>query len=115
VEATPISGNTVNYYLLTRNKAGAFASRNPPQQPGEGHVGQIYKLFSRLSKNETGATSVGSTSEENTLSVLVKEQAGVATQEDALLQAGVPRMNTSTLNIAQPHVATGKGIGKQAK
>ncbi|KAJ6092561.1 hypothetical protein N7486_007850 [Penicillium sp. IBT 16267x] len=106
--------------INTCNKAAALTLRNPPQQSGQGHVDQIYKLIRRLGRtgNRINIRWVP-TSEENKLLGLAKEQARTATQEDALLQARVPRMKSTTLNIAQSHVATGKGlpenVGKHIK
>jgi hypothetical protein len=58
-------------------------------------------------------------SEEHKLLGLAKEQARAATQEDALLQARVPRMKSTALNIAHSHIATRKSlpvnVGKHAK
>ncbi|KAJ9480575.1 hypothetical protein VN97_g12978 [Penicillium thymicola] len=106
--------------LLTRNKAAALALRNPRQQSGQGYVGQIYKLIRRLGRNGNRINIRWvPTNEENILLGLASEQARTATQEDALLQARVPRMKSTTLNIAQSHVATGKSlpenVGKHAK
>mgnify|MGYP002718720533 FL=1 len=106
--------------LLTSNKAVVLTLRNPRQQSGQGHVDQIYKLIKRLRRNGNWINIRWiPTSEENKLLGLAKEQARTATQEDALLQTRVPRVKSTTLNIARSHIAIGKGlpeyVGKHAK
>jgi hypothetical protein len=60
--------------LLTRNKAAALTLRNPRQQSGQGHVGQIYKLIRRLGRNGNRINIRWvPTSEENKLLGLAKE------------------------------------------
>lgn len=58
-------------------------------------------------------------SENNQLLGLAKEQARAATQEDAIPQAQVPRMKSTTLNTARPQAAASKGlpenIGRHSK
>ncbi|KAJ5909062.1 hypothetical protein N7495_001744 [Penicillium taxi] len=60
-----------------------------------------------------------SKSEDNKLLGLAKEQARVATQEDALLQERVPRMKSTTLNIARSQAVPSNdlpvNVGRHAK
>jgi hypothetical protein len=82
--------------LLTRNKAAALTLRNPRQQSGQGHVCQIYRLSRKLrtNGNQIHIRWVPAL-EENKLLDLAKQQ---------------PRMKSTTLDIAQAHVASGKGL-----
>jgi ribonuclease HI len=106
--------------LLTSNKAAALTLRNPRQQSGQEHVCQIYKLIKRLQRNGNQITIRWvSTSEDNKLLGLAKEQARIATQEDAIPQVQVPRMKSTTLNIARDQQGISKGlpenVGKHVK
>ena len=88
--------------LLTSNKAAALTLRNPRQQSGQEFVCELYKLMRKLRRNGNQINIRWiSTSEDNKLRVLAKEQARSATQEDALPQESVPRMKSTTLNIAR--------------
>lgn len=105
-----------NQYL----KAAVLTLRNPRQQSGQGHVDQIYKLIKRLRRNGNWINIRWiPTSEANKVLGLAKEQARTATQADALLQARVPRVKSTTLNIARSHIVIGKGlpekVGKHTK
>ncbi|CAG7952958.1 unnamed protein product [Penicillium salamii] len=59
------------------------------------------------------------TSDDNKLSSLAKEQARTAIQEDALPQEHIPRMKSTTLNIARsqavPCSELPENIGRHAK
>ncbi|THC88429.1 hypothetical protein EYZ11_012122 [Aspergillus tanneri] len=106
--------------LLTSNKAAALTLRNPQQQSGQEHVCQIYKLVKRLRRNGNQITILWvPTSEDNKLLGLAKEQARAATQEDATPHTELPRMKSTTLNIARSQVGTSKGlpekVGKHIK
>jgi hypothetical protein len=88
--------------LLTSNKAAALTLNNPRQQSGQEFVCQIYKLIRRVRRNGNQISVRWiPTSEDNNLLRLAKEQARVATQEDAVPQGKVPRMKSTTLNIAR--------------
>ena len=88
--------------LLTSNKAAALTMRNPRQQSGQEFVCQTYKLMRRLRRNGNHINILWvPTSEDNKLLGLAKEQARAATQEDATPQERVPRMKSTTLNIAR--------------
>jgi hypothetical protein len=106
--------------LLTSNKAAALTLRNPRQQSGQEHICQVYKLIRRLRRhgNQINILWVPA-SEDNQLLGLAKEQARAATHEDATPQAQVPRMKSTTLNIARSQAATNKGlpenVGRHAK
>ena len=106
--------------LLTSNKAAALTLNNPRQQLGQEHICQIYKWIQRLRRhgNRIGIRWVP-TSEDDQLLGLAKEQARAATQEETTPQAQVPRMKSTTLNIARSQVATSYGlpenVGRHAK
>jgi ribonuclease HI len=106
--------------LLTSNKAAALTLNNPRQQSGQEHICQIYKLIQRLRRhgNRISIHWVP-TSEDDQLLGLAKEQARAATQEDTTPQAQVPRMKSTTLNIARSQAATSHGlpenVGRHAK
>jgi hypothetical protein len=91
--------------LLTSNKAAALTLKNPRQQSGQEYICQIYKLIQRLQRHENWIDIRWvPTNEKNQLLGLAKEQAKAATQEDATPQAQVPRMKSTTLNIARSQV-----------
>ncbi|CRG92890.1 hypothetical protein PISL3812_09965 [Talaromyces islandicus] len=106
--------------LLTSNKAAALTLRNPRQQSGQEHVCQIYKSIKRLRRNGNQITICWiPTSEDNKLLGLAKEQARAATREDATPYTELPRMKSTTLNIARSQVGTSKAlpetVGKHSK
>lgn len=106
--------------LLTSNKAATLTLGNPRQQSGQEHVCLIYKLIRRLRKNGNRITIRWvSTSEDNKLLGLAKVQARAATQEDPAPYIQLPRMKSTTLNIARSQQDTSKGlpekVGKHVK
>ncbi|CAP79219.1 Pc06g02260 [Penicillium rubens Wisconsin 54-1255] len=106
--------------LVTSNKAAALTIRNPRQQSGQEFVSQLYKLMRKLRRNGNHINVRWiSTSEDNKLRGLAKEQARAATQEDAVPQKQVPRMKSTTLNIARSQAVPSNdlpaNIGKHAK
>ncbi|KAJ5730151.1 uncharacterized protein N7483_004659 [Penicillium malachiteum] len=106
--------------LLASNKAATLTVRNPRQQSGQDFVGQMYKSMRRMQRNgnRIDITWVP-TSEKNELLGRAKGQARIATHEDALIQVRVPRMKSTTLNLARSQVNTGKSlpenVGKHVK
>ena len=106
--------------LLTSNKAAAFTLRNPRRQSGQEFVCQMYKLMSRMRRNGNSIKFHWiPTTEDNKLLGLAKQQARTATQEDALPQERVPRMKSTTLNIARsqavPSNELRENVGRHAK
>jgi ribonuclease HI len=106
--------------LLTSNKAAALTLRNPRQQSGQEFVRQLYKVMRKLRRNGNQINIRWiSTSEDNKLRGLAKEQARAATQEDALPQERVPRMKSTTLNIARSQAVPSNdlpvNVGRHAK
>jgi ribonuclease HI len=106
--------------LLTSNKAVALTLRNPRQQSGQEFVRQLYKVMRKLRRNGNQINIRWiSTSEDNKLRGLAKEQARAATQEDALPQERVPRIKSTTLNIARSEAVPSNdlpgNVGRHAK
>jgi ribonuclease HI len=106
--------------LLTSNKAAALTIRSPRQQSGQEFVCQTYKLMKRLQRkgNHINIRWVP-TSKDNKLLGLAKAQARTATQKDAAPQGSVPRMKSTTLNIARSQAATSndlpENVGRHVK
>jgi ribonuclease HI len=106
--------------LLTSNKVAALTLRNPRQQSGQEFVCELYRLMRKLRRNGNQINIRWiSTSEDNKLRGLAKEQARAATQEDALPQERVPRMKSTTLNIARSQAVPSNdlpgNVGRHAK
>ncbi|KAJ5292091.1 hypothetical protein N7478_001342 [Penicillium angulare] len=106
--------------LLTSNKAAALTLMHPRRQSGQEFVCQMYKLMRRLRRNGNRISSHWiPTSEDNKLLGRAKEQARAATQEDSLPQERVPRMKSTTLNIARsqavPTNELPQNVGRHAK
>jgi len=106
--------------LITSNKAAALTLKNPRQQSGQEFVCQIYKLMTKLQKNGNRVSVRWiPTSEDNNLLRLAKEQARDATKEDAVSQKQVPRMKSTTLNIARsqatPSTELPENIGRHSR
>jgi ribonuclease HI len=92
--------------LLTSNKAAALTMRNPQQQSGQEFVCQSYKLMKRLRRNGNHINFRWvPTSADIKLLGLAKQQARNATQKDAVPQESVPRMKSTTLNLARSQAA----------
>ncbi|KAJ5100792.1 hypothetical protein N7456_006844 [Penicillium angulare] len=116
--ATGLKDYTIT--LRTSNRAAVLTLRNPRQQSGQQFVCQIYKSIAKLQRNGNRVKFHWvPTSEDNKLLGLAKEQARVATQEDALLQERAPRMKSTTLNLARsqavPRNTLPPDVGKHAK
>jgi hypothetical protein len=77
-------------------------------------------LIERLRRNGNQITILWiPTSEDNKLLGLAKEQARAATQEDVTPYTELPRIKSTTLNMARSQVNTSEGlpgkVGKHAK
>jgi ribonuclease HI len=106
--------------LLTSNKAAALTMRNPQQQSGQEFVCQSYKLMKRLRRNGNHINFRWvPTSADNKLLGLARQQARNATQKDTVPQESVPRMKSTTLNLARSQAATindlPENVGKHVK
>ncbi|KAI2928635.1 hypothetical protein CBS147321_10997 [Aspergillus niger] len=97
--------------LLTSNKAAALTLQNPRQQSGQEFVCQTYKLMNRLRRKGNHIRILWvPISEDNKLLGLAKEQARAATHEDAIPEAQVPRMKSTTLNLTRSQAVTMKAL-----
>ncbi|CEO59700.1 Putative Reverse transcriptase [Penicillium brasilianum] len=84
--------------LLTSNRAAARTIANPRQQSGQDFIRQTYRLMKRLQRNG------------NHINILWK---------DAVPQESVPRMKSTTLNLARSQAATSndlpENVGRHVK
>jgi ribonuclease HI len=106
--------------LLTSNEAAALTIRNPRRLSGQEFVCQTYKLMKRPRRNGNHISIQWvPTSKGNKLLGLAKEQARTATQKDAAPQESVPRMKSTTLNIARSQAAASndlpENVGRHVK
>ena len=106
--------------LLTSNKAAALTLRNHRQQSGQEFFCKLYKFIRKLRRNGNQVNVRWiPTSEDNKMRGLAKEQARAATQEDALPQEHIPRMKSTTLNIARSQAVPSNdlpvNVGRHAK
>jgi len=106
--------------LLTSNRAAILTLRQPWQQSRQEHVCHIYKSIRTLRKNRNVITIMWTpSSEENKLLKLAKEKAREATQRGATPQTQIPRMQSTTLNVARSKLGTSKSlpekVGKHSK
>jgi hypothetical protein len=106
--------------LLTSNRAAARTIANPRQQSGQDFIRQTYRLMKRLQRNGNHINIWWvPTSKDNKLLGLAKEQARKTTQKDAVPQESVPRMKSTTLNLARSQAATSndlpENVGKHVK
>ncbi|GCB25873.1 RNA-directed DNA polymerase from mobile element jockey [Aspergillus awamori] len=111
-DTNPLRRNTARIRKFRRfHKAAALTIQNPRQQSGQEFVCQTYKLMDRLQKkgNHIKVLWVPA-GEDNKLLGLAKEQARAATHEDAIPQARVSRMKSTTLNLARSQAVTTKAL-----
>jgi hypothetical protein len=104
--------------LMTRNKAAALTVGKPQQQSGQEHISRIYRAIRVLKRD--GNTIIISwlpSSEENELMKLAKEKAKTATRQGSTPQTQLPRMRSTTLNIARAKYTRGlpENVGKYSK
>ena len=99
------------FRLLTSNKAAAFTIQNPRQQSDQKFVCQMYNLINRLQRKRNYIKILWvPASEDNKLLGLAKEQARAVIYKDAIPQAQVSRMKSTTLNLARSQAATTKAL-----
>ncbi|KAJ6105337.1 hypothetical protein N7523_010147 [Penicillium sp. IBT 18751x] len=102
---------TVQGHAVHEQQSGDTHAEESSTTVGQEHICQIYKLIQTLRRHENRMDIRWvPTSENNQLLGLAKEQARAATQEDAIPQAQVARMKSTTLNIARSQAAAGKGL-----
>ena len=91
-----------NIALTTRNKAAVLTLRRPRQQSGQSHISQFYKIVQTLRRNGNTVTALWlPASEECELSRLAKQEAKTSTRPNATPQTQLPRMRSTTHNIAR--------------
>ena len=99
-----------NIALTTRNKAAVLSLRRPRQQSGQEHINQIYRTIRTLKRDGNTVTFVWLPSnEECELAKLAKEKAKNSTRSNATIQTQLPRMRSTTFNIARKQ-GTGKRL-----
>ena len=88
--------------LITRNKAAVLTLRRPRQQSGQSYISQFYKTVQTLRRDGNTVTVLWlPASEESELASLAKQEAKVATSLTARPQTQLPRMRSTTYNIAR--------------
>jgi hypothetical protein len=106
--------------LITRNKAAVLTLRKPQQQSGQEHISRIYGSIRALKRDGNTTTILWlPSSEENELIKLAKEKAKAATRPGTPPQTQLPRMRSTTLNVARAKHGTARGlpenVGKYSK
>ncbi|RYN85679.1 hypothetical protein AA0119_g13223, partial [Alternaria tenuissima] len=95
--------------LITRNKAAVLTLRRPRQQSGQSYISQFYKTVQTLRRDGNTVTVLWlPASEECELASLAKQEAKMATRLNARPQTQLPRMRSTTHNIARK-----QGIAKK--
>jgi ribonuclease HI/exonuclease III len=106
--------------LLTRNKAAVLTLRNPQQQSGQEHVCSIYKSIRKLKRENNVITVVWLPSDEDDkLWIQAKQKAKEATRQGTEPQTQLPRVKSTTLNVARAKRGTTRSlpenVGKLSK
>ena len=106
--------------LLTRNKAAVLTLRNPRQQSGQEHVCSIYKSIRKLRRENNVITVVWLPSgEDDELWIRAKQKAKEATRQGTGPQTQLPRVRSTTLNVARAKRGTTRSlpdkVGKHSK
>jgi exonuclease III len=105
--------------LMTRNKAAALVLGKPRQQSGQMHLSNIYRSIRALRRDgNTIAIMWLPASEECELMTLAKWNAKVATRPNASLQMQLPRIRSTTRNLARKHGTVRKlpdNVGRYSK
>ncbi|EAQ90175.1 hypothetical protein CHGG_06794 [Chaetomium globosum CBS 148.51] len=88
--------------LSTRNKAAVLAIRHARRQSGQRHICQIYQSIRELRRNgNTVSIRWFPAREENKLWEIAKGNAKHATRQGAAPEVQMPRMRSTTLNVAR--------------
>jgi ribonuclease HI len=91
-----------NIALTTRNKAAVLTLRRPRQQSGQSYISQFYKTAQTLRRDGNTVTVLWlPASEECELARLAKQEAKISTRPNARPQTQLPRMRSTTHNIAR--------------
>jgi ribonuclease HI/exonuclease III len=91
-----------NIALTTRNKAAVLTLRRPRQQSGQSYISQLYETVRTLRRDGNTVTALWlPASEECELARLAKQEAKLSTRPNATPQTQLPRMRSTTHNIAR--------------
>lgn len=102
--------------LVTRNKAAVLTLRRPRQQSGQSYISQIYRTFQGLKRDRNTAIFIWlPSSKECELAKLAKQKAKASTRPGATLQAQLPRMRSTTNNIARKQSVVKRLLEKVGK
>ncbi len=106
--------------LSTSNKASVLALRRPRQQSGQQHIRSIYESIRALRRSGNIVTIQWlPASDEDKLLKVAKEKARDATQQGATPQTRMPRMRSTTLNVARSNGRTSghlpENVGSHSK
>jgi ribonuclease HI len=105
-----------NIALISRNKAAVLSLGRPRQQSGQEYISRFYRA-ARALKRDGNTVSVLwlPASEECELAKLAKQNAKNSTRSSATPQTQLPRMKSTTLNIARKTLTTTKAPEKTGK
>ncbi|KAM3066458.1 hypothetical protein ACMFMG_012228 [Clarireedia jacksonii] len=93
--------------LWTRNKAAVLTLRNPRQQSGQEQICSIYESINKLKRKCNTITVVWlPKGEDEELWTCAKEKAKEATRQGTGPQAPLPRIRSTTLNVARAERGT---------
>lgn len=102
--------------LTTRNKAAVYTMRRPRQQSGQGYISQIYRTIQRLRRDGNTVTVLWlPASQECELARLAKQKAKTSTRSGNTPQTQLPRMRSTTLNVARKQLAAERPPEKTGK
>jgi ribonuclease HI len=94
-----------NIALTTRNKAAVLSLRRPRQQSGQRYISQIYRAIRTLKRDGNTVSFLWlPSSEQCEFATLAKQKAKKSTRTRASPQMQLPRMRSTTLNIARKMV-----------
>jgi ribonuclease HI len=98
-----------NIALTTRNKAAVLTLKRPRQQSGQSYINQLYETVRTLRRDGNTVTALWlPASEECELARLAKQEAKLSTRPNTTPQAQLPRMRSTTHNIARKQGTTKK-------
>jgi ribonuclease HI len=108
-----------NIVLTTRNKAAVLTLRRPRHQSGQEYISQIYRTVRTLKRDGNTVTVLWlPSSKECKLAKLAKQKAKISTRSGTTLQTQLPRMRSTTLNVARKQGTARKlpeKVGKYSK
>ena len=98
-----------NIALTTRNKAAVLTLKRPRQQSGQSYINQLYETVRTLRRDGNTVTALWlPASEECELARLAKQEAKLSTRPNTMPQTQLPRMRSTTHNIARKQGTTKK-------